>query len=455
MSATNQTTTNQTITNQPTTNQTITKQKDGITTSYMKNISTLANSLQRRFNLNPLKYSLSFLLMIFFSLILYFIPGYNTYTRTDAAGNKLRDPSVGSSAKMLKNQAYFYTSATLFIIFACLYFIKFVSTQYKRAAFIGSGVFVVIVVLYYLLIKSGIYNNEYAQNIGYTILAVIPIILLYRSIKKHIPNIEGLPGFILNFILFIPCLFDDFAEYLKANFARTTNITYALLGIQALLITAYVALPSVSSSLLKGDAFPIMNEANFLDKRNGTGRKQIDFTIFKDVYGYTDDSLKNTNDYDIGKHTFTMSMWIYLNQQDHSISTSPQELFSYGSSHPSVKFSCVKNGKNKLNLKLSGDSASDIDTFEVNIESQKWNNLVFNYNGNVVDIFINGDLVKSHKINKPLQISKNDILDYGSSAELDGAICNIKYYKKPLTKFQIVNIYNLLNGLNPPINNIM
>lgn len=441
-----------------TTRQTKTKTNDDNetpTTSYMNNILTLVNSSQRRFNLNPLKYSLSFLLIIFFSLILYFIPGYNTYTRTDAAGNKLRDPSVGSSAKMLKNQAYFYTSATLFIIFACLYFIKFVSTQYKRAAFIGSGVFIVIVVLYYLLIKSGIYNNEYAQNIGYTILAVIPIILLYRSIKRHITNIEGLPGFILNFILFIPCLLDDFAEYLKANFARTTNITYALLGIQALLITAYVALPSVSSSLLKGDAFPIMNEANFLDKRNGTGRKQIDFTIFKDVYGYTDDSLKDNNEYDIGKHTFTLSMWIYLNQQDYSISTSQQELdlFSYGSSHPSVKFSGVTNGKNKLNLKLSGDSASE--TFEVNIESQKWNNIVFNYNGNVVDIFINGDLVKSHKINKPLQISKNDILYYGSSAELDGAICNIKYYKKPLSKFQIVNIYNLLNGLNPPINNIM
>ena len=144
-------------------------------------------------------------------------------------------------------------------------------------------------------------------------------------------------------------------------------------------------------------------------------------------------------------------MWVYLNQQDTNISDScGLKFFSYGD-HPTINYAGVENGKNKLNLKLNGDSNS----FEVNIESQKWNNIVFNYNGNTVDIFINGDLVKTHTDTNGLDIKDTDVFMYRSNMELDGAICNIKYYKKPLTKYQIVNIYNVLNGQNPPINNIM
>ena len=114
----------------------------------------------------------------------------------------------------------------------------------------------------------------------------------------------------------------------------------------------------------------------------------------------------------------------------------------------------MENGKNKLKLKLY-DNGDDNNSFDVNIESQKWNNIVFNYNGDKVDIFINGDLVKTATIVDGIDIKDDDLLSYGSNEDLDGAICNIKYYKKPLTKYQIVNIYNVLNGQNPPINNIM
>ena len=141
-----------------------------------------------------------------------------------------------------------------------------------------------------------------------------------------------------------------------------------------------------------------------------------------------------------------------MNQQDTSITESCDlEFFSYGN-HPIISYAGVENGKNKLKLKLD---KNDINSFEVNIESQKWNNIVFNYNGNTVDIFINGDLVKTDTVSNGLDIKDTDVFMYGSNKELDGAICNIKYYKKPLTKYQIVNIYNILNGQNPPINNIM
>ena len=431
-------------------------------TTYIDNVKSVRDYIQKPFVNNPLKYIILFFLVFFFSLIIHFLPGGDEYTWTDANGDKHKETSAAeSSAKTLKNKGSFYASISLFIILSCLYIFKFVSSEYKRIAFMGSSILASLVILYYIIKKSGIYNynSEYTETTEYILLALIPALLLYRSLKRHITNLTGWPGFILNFILYIPCLVDDFMEYMKGQFARTSNITYILLGIEALLITGYMVLPSLLSSPLKGSAFPIMNEANFLDKRNGIGEKQIDFTIIKDVYGLNadlDTDLVKEKAFETGKHAFTLSMWVYLNQQDASISepSIPDScnlvFFSYGV-HPSISYTGVENGKNKLKLKLNGDNKP----FEVNIESQKWNNIVFNYNGNTVDIFINGDLVRTDTVSNGLDIEDTDVFMYGSNDDLDGAICNIKYYKKPLTKYQIVNIYNVLNGQNPPINNIM
>ena len=448
----------------------ITSKKNKIP-SLMSNASTFVDYVKNKFEHDPLKYLLLVLLIFFFSLTIHFIPTGDEYTWRDADDVEHTELSGGSTANRIKNQDSYYASIALFIIIACLCILKIVPSENKRAAFFMGGGLSALIILYYILINAGIYEYilintgiyEHTKNVGYIFFTVIACLLFYRSLKGFIKNLDGWEGFVLNFILYIPCLIDDFMEYLKGNFARTSNITYILLGIEALLITAYIALPSLISSPLKGDAFPIMNEANFFDKRNGNGKTQIDFRIIKDVYGYNDDDSiisDKDNEYEIGKHKFTLSMWIYLNQQDSSISSScGLDLFSYSAangsySHPSIKYSGVENGKNKLNIKLSGN---DDDDFELNVESQKWNNIVFNYNGNFVDIFINGDLVKSHNIVVGgLKIDNYDIFSYGGSEEdIDGAICNIKYYKKPLSKFQIVNIYNLLKGQNPPINNIM
>lgn len=416
-------------------------------TGSIRNVKLFGDYLQKTFSSNPLKYSILILLVVFFFLIIHFIPGGGETT-----------------AKTLKNKGSYYASIALFIILSCFYIFKFLSSEYKRIVFIGSSIVASLVILYFIITKSGAYETKYFGTTVYILLTLIPALLLYRSIKRHITNIDGWTGFILNFILYIPCLVDDFMEYMKGQFAITSNITYILLGIEALLITGYMVLPSLLSSPLKGSAFPIMNEANFLDKRNGFGNKQIDFTILKDVYGYDihnadvgyHDLVKKT--FKSGKNTFTLSMWVYLNQQDAGISQSQQDImfFSYGAtnSHPSINYAGVENGKNKLKLKLY-DNGDDNNSFDVNIESQKWNNIVFNYNGDKVDIFINGDLVKTATIVDGIDIKDDDLLSYGSNEDLDGAICNIKYYKKPLTKYQIVNIYNVLNGQNPPINNIM
>ena len=73
-----------------------------------------------------------------------------------------------------------------------------------------------------------------------------------------------------------------------------------------------------------------------------------------------------------------------------------------------------------------------------------------------VDIFINGRLERSHTFkNNEIPIFKDsDIMMVGETTTKDGlygSICNIVYYKKPLSQLAIIYNYNLLTIQNPPI----
>jgi hypothetical protein len=84
---------------------------------------------------------------------------------------------------------------------------------------------------------------------------------------------------------------------------------------------------------------------------------------------------------------------------------------------------------------------------------QKWNHVVISYNNSSTDIFINGTWERTIYFNgKTPEYSITDLVSVGDNEGLLGAICNIEYYKKPLTQFQISTKYNLLMKKNPPVN---
>ena len=98
------------------------------------------------------------------------------------------------------------------------------------------------------------------------------------------------------------------------------------------------------------------------------------------------------------------------------------------------------------------------------IESQKWNNIVFNYYKNNVDVYINGKMeysidypTNSVKFNNQDKIEAGvEVDEFGNNKHyLNGAICNVVYFTKALTRSQIATQYNLLFMQNPPVNNIL
>ena len=82
---------------------------------------------------------------------------------------------------------------------------------------------------------------------------------------------------------------------------------------------------------------------------------------------------------------------------------------------------------------------------------QKWNNIIINYNGGVLDIFLNGELVKSENGVVPYYTLDN--LTIGQDNGIKGGICSVVYFKRALTNSNIYYLYNMVkNKTIPAIN---
>lgn len=99
---------------------------------------------------------------------------------------------------------------------------------------------------------------------------------------------------------------------------------------------------------------------------------------------------------------------------------------------------------------IIGDNSSVIIYKNDNFLLQKWNNIIVNYTGSTVDVFLNGELVKSVNQVVP-KTMKYDTLTAGSSNGIQGGICNVVYFDKPITSPNIYYIYNTVKDKSPPI----
>jgi hypothetical protein len=295
------------------------------------------------------------------------------------------------------------------------------------------------------------------------LIIIVALALVYKIFINNLRRQTGIIGFIINFIFFIPCLFGDFIEFLKFQFRITPNIVFILFILEILLILAFVYVPTLVDGAINKDKISLLPNSVFINNAlaiaNSSGLSPL---VTTDTIG---------NQIKSARVNYGVSMWTYLNQQPNR-SKNPRliNIFSYGTTEsmkPQVSYfekGTRNSNKNIYRITFAGSQESvnsdiAVDTsYDIELTSQKWNHLFFNYHDNSVDLFINGVLERTYDMKGIAMLpeySPFDIITVGEDGGLDGAICNVTYYTNEQSKFQITNLYNLLMNKNPPINNII
>ena len=349
--------------------------------------------------------------------------------------------SISSILLRKNNNLYFYLSFIALLLlfsFSALYvYINSLSNAYKSVI---NGSFVLL----------------------FAVSLLIVLAMFYNVFSDRIRRIDDKSGWIANFIFFLPCLLSDFIEYIRKELNLTPSTVYILLFLEAAILAVYYYLPPLFQWHLKSHGKTLLHDSLF-------------FKDPKIVAHYSELPKIHKSLNPTMMQNYAISMWIYVNPN--STSSENKQIFSYGSEDfkPKITYatsddsinddSYKRSKKEKLKIILYGnDSNIDNNIIYVHVDGQKWNNIVFNYYKHNVDVYINGKM--EYSIDYPtnsVTFNNQDKIELGVEVDefgnnkyyLNGAICNVVYFTKALTRSQIATQYNLLFMQNPPVNNIL
>ena len=80
---------------------------------------------------------------------------------------------------------------------------------------------------------------------------------------------------------------------------------------------------------------------------------------------------------------------------------------------------------------------------------QKWNNIVVNFVGGTLDVFVNKKLVAS--VSNLIPYMTHDNINIGDNPGISGAVANVTYFSQPIGQQKISFFYNNLVNKDPPI----
>ena len=361
-----------------------------------------------------------------------------------------------------------YVFLIVFMLFFALLCIILMNNKRNRKT-IMAGMVATIGLLFVVMFYYN--NSSSASSKAYTsimnkifvvitfLIAIVALALSYKLFAKRLRNQPGITGFILDLIFLIPCLFSDFLEYILKQFGMTSNAVFVLFIIEILLIIGYLTIPTVVNANMTANSVPLLANSVFLMTPRTLTTEMLPTITITDPITNVITTTSNKK--------YSISMWVYLNQQLHNSGSLTNNIFSYGSDNygvkPQISYSNSSNNhtlKDTYQITFSGFSNPDLNpnkrsnSLLLELPGQKWNNFVFNYGGSNVQLYLNGDLVRIFTFGPEHpnpQYDSSDVINVGDLNGLDGAICNITYFNEPLTDFQIRMMYKLLSANNPPV----
>jgi len=303
---------------------------------------------------------------------------------------------------------------------------------------------------------SSMSTASFAVNI-ITIIIFAAIVFQFITYTNFYQN-SPLTQLIINSIFYIPCLLIALFNVIFQMLKVTLPIEIVLFVVAVAINLIYYYYPYVTSKIDKqGGTLLIDNPVNI--------NKEIMLDSYQNLNKTTDQpapmDANNETDYKKYNYGYAISFWFYIDDANPSISnayTKYTSLLNYGNK-PNISY---KGTTNSIMVTMDLVPKSPNSTSEDSTEGdkviyvkkdvllQKWNNMIINYNGGTLDIFYNGELVKTSIEVVPYM--NYDALTVGSENGINGRVCTVNYFNAPLNIQQINALYNSMKSKNPPVN---
>jgi hypothetical protein len=328
---------------------------------------------------------------------------------------------------------------------------------YKKGLLILFGLIISGLIIFWLT-----YNIQHLSGTSSIIsfilnlLIVILIIgLIYKTIIVKMPAQNNKKNAFFNLIgsiiFYIPCIvsfgFDWVGKLLVGQYNASEAGSFMMLIVIIGLYAVYFLTPSLFNRISKQGGKQLVNKPVSTDTEYSLGTYQ------------------DLNGSDTFNYQYAISCWVYINSAPPNTASSYTKytsLLNFGNK-PNILYNAQKHKlmitmqqkdlQNTSNNKLFefDDEGNRIIYIDDNFLLQKWNNIIINYNGGTLDIFINGALMKSSIEVVPYYTLDN--LTIGENDGIKGGICNVIYFKRALTSANIYYLYNMIKNKNPPVSN--
>lgn len=314
------------------------------------------------------------------------------------------------------------------------------------------------------------YKND--NNIATLLVNIVTVMLVVYFAYKFLANVthfQKSPYYKLavNTIFYIPCLlYESFAwlfslvglklptidELMSVNIGNKRDII--MLGIIVLVnIMYFVIIPYTANKVAKQGGNVLQMEPISISNETTLG------TYLKlNGYDIKNEVLTEVNERH--NYRYAISFWVYLDSNQGTNTDEYHTLLNY-EEIPHIKWNpkkaelmvTVKSQTTRSPGDVKFPEGLDIDgniiLYRIKpFKTQKWNNIILNFDSGTFDIFINGELVKTKKQVVPK-------ITYGTlvcgSPHLKGSICNIIYFQFALTMTKVHYLYNLVKFNDPPV----
>ena len=313
----------------------------------------------------------------------------------------------------------------------------------------------------------------YLSSIVLILITIVALSIIFIMLSNWLKSLHGWTGFFVNFLFYIPCLLNTFVYYLISEFKLTTSPVLILFFIEILLLLCYLYIPEIVNHITNKDGTLLHNtitldngdieiqDTFFLNAQNSFS---LDEHVMPDMKFQINGNRNKTT-----FQNYAISMWTYVNAHgSNKLAYNTESLiFDYGEGKPKITY---YNGDDQdtrdkyriyftNNTTLNKDDDADNnfkEYYEMKLPLQRWNHLVFNFSSTHADLFVNGHLERTFSFadGKMPTFSNTDVVTTGKNDGLHGAISNIRYYTKTLSKHKITNMYNIFMKKTPPTFNM-